>query len=135
MVERYEGKRLEGGVMALAIFIVLVVVVVGGSIAISVFLRNWVREESRREAHLRDPHTHTVAYAIPNGVDPVTAESALARAGFTSGVDRVGMVECLRIECEESQRDQVRSVLEGISMIGYDGSPLPAGHVVFEDER
>lgn len=120
--------------MAAAI-IFLVVVVVGGTIAINVFLRNWVREESRREAHLRDPHTHTVAYAIPNGVDPVTVESALARAGFTSGVDRVGMVECVRIECDESQRDQVRSVLEGIAMIAYDSSPLPAGHVVFEDER
>jgi hypothetical protein len=115
--------------------IILVVVVVGGGIAINVFLRNWVREESRREAHLRDPHTHTVTYAIPNGVDPVTAESALARAGFTSGVDRVGMLECLRIECDESQRDQVRRVLEDISMFDYDGSPLPAGHVVFEDER
>lgn len=115
--------------------IILVVVVVGVTIAINVFLRNWVREESRREAHMRDPHTHTVAYAIPNGVDPVTAESALARAGFSSVVDRVGMVECIRIECDESQRDQVRRVLEGISMTAYDGSPLPAGHVVFEDER
>ena len=120
--------------MATAI-IFLVVVLVGGTIAINVFLRNWVREESRREAHLRDPHTHTVAYAIPTGVDPVTVESALARAGFTSGVDRVGMVECVRIECDESKRDRVRTVLEGIAMIAYDSSPLSAGPVVFEDER
>lgn len=120
--------------MAAAI-ILLVVIVVGVTIAINVFLRNWAREESRREAHLRDPHTHTVAYAIPNGVDPVAAESALARAGFTSGIDRVGMAECVVIECDESQRDQVRRVLEGISMTAYDGSPLPAGHVVFEDEH
>lgn len=120
--------------MATAI-VFLVVLVVGGSIAISLFLRNWVREESRREAHLRDPHTHTVAFAIPNGVDPVTAESALALAGFNSGHERIGMVECVRIECDESQRDRVRSVLEGVLTTAYDRSVLPAGRVVFEDER
>lgn len=120
--------------MATAI-VFLVVFVVGGSIALSLFLRTWVREESRREAHLRDPHTHAVAFAIPNGVDPVTAESALARAGFNSGHDRVGMVECIRIECDESQRNRVRSVLEGVLRTTYGGTVQPAGHVVFEDER
>ena len=98
-------------------------------------LHSWVRDESRREAHLRDPDTHTVAYAIPNGVDPATVLSALARAGLTSGVDRVGMVECVRIECNEWQREQVRGVLEGIPMNAYDGSQLQMRHVVFEDER
>lgn len=120
--------------MAAAIVILLVVVVIGG-IAINVYLRRWVREESRREAHLRDPDTHTVAYAIPNGVDPATVESALARAGLTSGVDRIDMRECVRIECNESQREQVRGVLEGIHLNAYDGSPLQARRVVFEDER
>ena len=120
--------------MAAAI-ILLVVVVVGGIIAVNLFLHTWVRDDSRREAHLRDPQTHTVAYAIPNGVDPVPAEAALTRAGFTSGIDRVGMVECVVIECDESQRDQVRSVLEGVPMTAYDGAQLQAGHVVFEDER
>jgi hypothetical protein len=120
--------------MAAAI-VLLVVVVVGGSIAISLFLRNWVREESRREAHLRDPHTHTLAFAIPAGVDPVTPQTALALAGFNSGHDRLGMVDCVRIECDESQRDRVRSALEDVFMTQYDGSVLPAGHVVFEDER
>jgi len=120
--------------MAAAIFFVVVVVVVGG-IGINVSLRRWVREESQREAHLRDPGTHTVAYAIPNGVDPATVESALARAGLTSGVDRVDMVECVRIECQESQREQVRRLLAGLPLNAYDGSPLLVGHVVFEDER
>ena len=120
--------------MAAALVLLLLVVAMGG-IAISLYLRSWVREESRREAHLRDPRTHTVAYAIPDGVDPVTVESAMSRANFTSMVDRVGMVECIRIECDESQREQVRSVLEGIPMTAYDGSQLEAGHVVFEDER
>ena len=120
--------------MAPAILL-LVVVVVGGSIAIALFLRSWGREQSRREAHLRDPRTHTVSYAIPNGVDPVVLETALAREGFNSRHDRVGMADCVRIECDESQRDRVRSVLEGVSMTAYDGSLLPAGHVVFEDEH
>ena len=73
--------------MAAAIFFLVIVVVIG-VIGINLYLRSWVREESKREAHLRDPHTHTVAYAIPNGMDPATIESALARAGLTSGVDR-----------------------------------------------
>ena len=120
--------------MATAI-VLLVVVVVGGSIAISLFLRNWVLEESRREAHLRDPHTHTVAFAIPTGVDPVIPETALALAGFNSGQDRLGMVQCIRIECDEPQRDRVRRVLEDVFMTQYDGSVLQGGRVVFEDER
>jgi hypothetical protein len=120
--------------MATAI-VLLVVVVVGGTIAINLFLRNWVRKESRREGHLMDPHTHTIAFAIPTGVDPVTPVTALAQAGFNSGHDRLGMVDCIRIECDESQRDRVRRVLEDVFMTQYDGSLLPAGHVVFEDER
>lgn len=119
--------------MATAI-VLLVVVVVGGTIAINLFLRNWVRKESRREAHLMDPHTHTIAFAIPTGVDPVNAEAALASAGFNCGHSRVGDVECVRIECDDSQRDRVRRILEDVLTTAY-GSPLPAGHVVFEDER
>jgi hypothetical protein len=120
--------------MATAI-VLLVVVVVGGTIAINLFLRNWVRKESRREGHLMDPHTHTIAFAIPTGVDPVNAESALAAAGFNCGHSRVGDVECVLIECDEWQRDRVRTILEGVLTTEYDGSLLPAGHVVFEDER
>ena len=120
--------------MVAAIVFLLIVVVIGG-IAINLYLRSYVREESRREAHLTDPDTHTVAYAIPNGVDPATILSALARAGLTSGVDRVGMVHCVRVECNDSQREKARGVLEGIRMNVYDGSQFQAGHVVFEDER
>ena len=119
--------------MAAAIIFLLTLVVIGG-VGINVYLRDWVREESRREAHLRDPGTHTVAYAIPNGVDPVTITAGLGRAGLNSGVERVGMVECVRIECQDWQREQVRRVLEEIPMNAYDGSLLHA-RVVFEDER
>ena len=115
--------------------IMFLVVLLAVGIAVNVLLRIWLRAESRREAHLRDPGTHTVAYEVPNGVDPVIVMSPLVQAGFTSGVDRVGMAECVRIECQESERDRVRGVLEAIPMTAYDGSPLHAGHVVFEDER
>jgi len=121
--------------MVAAIVFLLIVVVIGG-IGSNLYLRSWVREESRREAHLRNPDTHTVAYAIPNGEDPVRVASALSMAGLTSGIDRVGLAECVRIECPESQREQVRGVLEGVPTNTSDGdSALHTRHVVFEDER
>lgn len=118
-----------------AAVVILVVVVLVLSVAIPLFLRSWGVEESRTEARLHDPHVHTVAYAVPNGVDPVVIKVALTRAGFTSAIDRVGDVECLRVECAESDRAHVRSVIEAVHVSGYDGSELRAGHVVFEDER
>jgi hypothetical protein len=61
--------------------------------------------------------------------------TGLTHAGFTSAIDRVGEVECLRVECEDSDRTRVRSVIEGIHVSEYDGSELTFGHVVFEDGR
>lgn len=119
-------------VAAAAILVVIILVV---SVAIPVFLRSWVAEESRTDARLHDPRTHTVAYAIPNGIDPVVVRLALTKAGFTSVIDRVGDVECLRVECDESERARVRSVIEAIHVSEYDGSELKFGHVVFEEER
>ena len=118
-----------------AVLAIVVVTVVVGSIAINLFLRSWVAQESRTEERLHDPHTHTVAYAIPNGVDPVVVRLALHNAGFTSAVDRVGNLECLRVECGEPERARVRSVIEAAHLGEYDGSELKLGHVVFEDER
>jgi len=119
--------------VAAAVIMVVVVLVVG--VAIPLFLRSWGAEESRTEARLHDPRTHTVAYAIPNGVDPVVVRLALTKAGFTSAIDRVGEVECLRVECEESERARLRNVIEAIHVSEYDGSELELGHAVFEDER
>jgi hypothetical protein len=119
-------------VAAAAILVIVVLVV---SVAIPMFLRSLGVEESRVEARLHDPRTHTVAFAIPNGVDPVVVRVALTRAGFTPAIDRVGDVECLRVECDESERARVRSVIESVHVREYDGSELALGHVVFEDER
>ena len=115
------------------ILLVLIALFVG--VGINVYLRSWVQAESRNEAHMRDPHTHTVAYAVPNGVDPALIRVELSRAGFNIATALVGDQECLRIECEAAQRDTVRSVIEGVHMNNYDGSALKTGHVVFEDER
>lgn len=119
-------------VTALAI---MVVALLAGSVAISLFLRSWGAEESRVQARLRDPHTHTVAFAVPKGVDPVVLKLALTHAGFTSAIDRVGKVECLRVECDESERTRVRRVIEDIHHNEYDDSELDFGHVMFEDEH
>lgn len=120
--------------MVSALAIVVVVVVVLG-VLIPMTLRSWVSAESRTDARLHDPRTHTVAYAVPNGVDPVVLRAALTHAGFTSAVERVGDVECLLVECDESERTRVRSVIEAVHVREYDGSDLAVGHVVFEDER
>jgi len=117
---------------AVIFFIVFAVV---ATIAVNVGLRGWLREESRREAHFDDPHTHTVAFGIPAGVDPTIIESALMHAGLNCEVGRVGLVECVRIECQESQREQVRLVLQDLHLRAFDGSDLDTRHVVFEDER
>jgi hypothetical protein len=119
-------------VAAAAILVVLVLVV---SVGIVLFLHSWGAEEARTEARLHDPRTHTIAYAVPNGVDPVVIRLALTHAGFTSAIDRVGDDECLRVECENTDRTRVRSAIEGIHVSEYDGSELTFGHVVFEDER
>lgn len=119
--------------MFIAAILVTGVVVV--SIAIALFLRSWVLTESETETRLHDPRTHTIAYAIPNGVDPVVFAVAVDKAGFTSVTDRVGNAECILVECPESERVHLRTVLEAIPVPQYDGSPARAAHVVFEDER
>ena len=90
---------------AIAILVLFVLVV---SVAIPMLLRSWGADASRTEARLHDPRTHTVAFAIPNGIDPVVVKLALTNAGFTSVIDRVGDVECLLVECDESARAGVR---------------------------
>lgn len=119
--------------VAAAAILVVVVLVLG--IAIPLLLRSWGMEESRVEARLHDPEVHTVAFAVPNGVDPAVFRMTLTRAGFTSAIDRVGDVECLVVECNESDRARLRSVIEDVHLSGDGGSDLPVGHVVFEDER
>ena len=115
--------------------VLIVGVVLLASVAIALLLRSWVFAESRIEARLHDPGTRTVAYAIPNGVDPALVMAALGAGGFASILDRVGDTECLIVECDGGERARVRSVIEDIHASKYDGSALKLDHVVFEDER
>lgn len=108
---------------------IIVLIVLGGALVVALVLRSMVFAEARTEARLHDPSTHTVAYAIPAGIDPVELEVGLSRAGFTSVIDRVGDDECVRVECNEAQRDRVRAVIEGLRA-GRSFAP-----VQFEDER
>ena len=114
---------------------ILVVLILALSIATLLLLQSWGAEQSRREARIHDPHTPTVAFAIPNGVDPVVVELALNQAGFDCVVDRVGDSECLLVECAEPERARLRKVIESVHVRDYDGSELNLDHVVFEDER
>lgn len=115
--------------------IILVVLILAVSIATLLFLHSWGAEQSRREARILDPHTPTVAFAIPNGVDPVVVELALNQAGFDCVVHRVGDAECLVVECAEPDRPRLRGVIESVHLRDFDGSELSLDHVVFEDER
>ena len=114
---------------------ILVTGVAAISIAIALFLRSWVLTESKTEKRLHDPRTHTIAFAIPNGVDPVVFAVAVRKAGFASVTDRVGNAECILVECPESERAHLRTLLEAVQAPHDDGSPARAGHIVFEDEH
>lgn len=117
-----------------AAIILLVVVVLVVGVAITLYLRSWIQEQSRAEAHMHDPDIHTVDYAIPNGIDPVLFTVELHRAGFHTGLERVGDDECLRIECHPTEHEQVRRVIERVPLRGYDGADLKVDHVVFKHE-
>jgi len=95
-------------------------------------LRRWTLDEVELEARLRLPETQTLAYAVPVGQDPATFVAALARAGFTSVGAMEGGSERLLVACDEEDRTQVRSIIEHVEVIGFEG---PEVHVSFEDER
>jgi hypothetical protein len=118
-----------------AVLAIVMVTVVVGSIALALFLRSFGREEARHEALVLDPATPTVAYAIPNGVDPVVLQVALTHAGFANVVGRVENAECVVIAYGAAGREAVREVLEATHAKAYDDAEVTTAHVVFQDER
>ena len=120
--------------MAIGIAMFVVGFIVVGVVVIAA-LTSWGRDEAATEARLHSPGTHTVAYVVPDGQDPAVLMAALTHAGFVSVTDITGGTERLLVECEESDRGHVRSILEQVERRRIDGSRLPAGHVSFEDER
>jgi type II secretory pathway pseudopilin PulG len=119
----------------MAVVIVMVLIGVAAlSVVVALAMRTVVREEQRTEDRLHAPGAHTVAYAVPNGQDPVDLMAALRGAGIVSCVDTRGGTERILVECAESDRDRVRDILQAVGAPD-DGRHLPAQHVVFEDER
>ena len=118
-----------------AVLAIVMVTVVVGSIALALFLRSFGQEEARHEALVLDPATPTVAYAIPNGVDPVVLQISLTHAGFANVVGRVGNAECVIVAYGASGREAVRGVLEATHANTYDDAEVTTAHVVFQDER
>ena len=120
--------------MAAAVAIVLII-----AIALSVVLALGVRallgQEARTEERLHAPGSHVLAWEVPEGQDPVGVKVALARAGFAAVADNARHGEALLVECDEADRDRVREVIEQVTRTGYDGTPMTAQRVVFEDER
>lgn len=119
--------------IAAVIITILVLLVV--TVAIAGGLRRLVRDESEIERRLRAPDTHTVSYAVPNGVDPGDLRVAVARNGFTSVMLMAGTRQCLLVECAEAERARLREVIESAHETAYDGTELDLHPVIFEDER
>jgi hypothetical protein len=120
--------------MATAIAVGFIFTVIGIA-ALVFFIRAEVDEVIRTETHLHDPDTPTVAYAVPNGVDPIGIRTALRMDGFTCVPEQVGDAYCLLIECEPGDRERVRRAIAAVHITTYDGSVLQLDHVRFEDEH
>lgn len=117
----------------IAIVGILFLVVVLAATLVLLVARTWVLDEGATEARLRDPETHTLSYLVPNGRDPAALKSALAHAKFTAVTDDHGGIERLLIACEESDRTQIRQILEEAHRAG-SGRHRVSAPVRFEDE-
>jgi hypothetical protein len=118
----------------IAVAIIILVLFVG-TVLVAGALRRMVRDEHDVESRLLAPDSHTIAYAVPNGVDAADLRAAVARGGFTSIATTVGNHQCLLVECGESDRERVREVIGNAHEMAYDGTELDLHPVVFEDER
>ena len=118
--------------MIAIIGILFLAVVVAGMLVLR-GARRWVLDEGATEARLRDPETHTLSYLVPNGQDPVALITALAHANFTTVIDTHDGIERILVACEETDRAQVRHVLEAASIASSGGTRM-TDHVRFEDE-
>lgn len=111
-----------------AVFVVLGVV-------IALALRSWTLDEAKTEKRLRSPDVHTVSYVVPEGQDVAVLMAAVRHAGFESITKTDGGTERLLVACDEQDRAKVRSILEHVHRVGFDGSEMYVDHVSFDDER
>lgn len=115
--------------------LIFLILIVGGGIFVARALRAEVFGVAEKSKRLHDPATPTLAYAIPNGVDPAAVMAPLALAGFESVVVDAGAQDQLLIGCIPGRREQLRDVIRDAHLTNYDGSAYESGRVVFEDER
>lgn len=118
--------------IAIAAMIFVVLIIAAGVILFG--LRTWTLEEGRAEARLRSPEAHKLVYVVPDGQDPALVMAALIHAGFTSVVAIEEGIEQLLIECEETDRAQVRDLIQRVSRADAQAHGLPAHEIRFEDE-
>jgi hypothetical protein len=119
---------------------VAVVAIVLGTTVILLVAIPWLLKavadtEKDVEDHLHDPSTPTVAFVVPDGVDPAVVSNALGGAGFSSALDLARGEERLLIECHAGERERVRGVIAGIERSAYATSGLTIGAVIFRDEN
>ena len=119
--------------MIIAAMLIVAVIAVGVFLAWG--LRGMVFSETATEKQLHRPGAHTLEYAVPNGQDPSVLIAALGHAGFTAVTELRAGNEVLVVECEESQRRDVRSIIEDTRTTTVEGGQLAVGAVRFEDER
>jgi hypothetical protein len=97
-------------------------------------LRRWTLDDTRTEALLRSPDTHTVVYVVLDGQDPVDLMAALSRSGFVCVADSAGGTERLLVACDETDRGNVRSIIEDAGRRGLGAPRMQVANVRFEDE-
>ena len=114
--------------------VILGSVLIAASLVLALGLRKIVFTEAHTEARLRDPHTPSLTYDVPEGVDPAVLEAALHGAGFTSVAEQSGATERLHVECDPAARTMVRNVIQTATTSRYGAAGLAVGPVVFEDE-
>lgn len=118
----------------MVVIVMLIIGLVAVGVAVMWGLRRWTLDEVELEARLRLPGTHKLTYPVPVGQDPAAYVAALACAGFTSVGALEGGAERLLVACDEEDRPQVRSIIEHVEAVGFEGSEVHSGHVNFEDE-
>lgn len=106
------------------------------ALALAFALRRVTLDEAKTEARLREPGTHALAYAVPDGQDPAVLVGALSQAGFTAAAELEQGREMLLVECRHDEdRAKVRDIIEHVTRAGFDGPEMRVEHVSFEDER
>ena len=116
------------------LWVVLAFVVLG---AVYLMLRRRTDVVASREATLEQPQTDTLVYTLPPGQDPAVVVAALERDGFTALSPVTGGRPQVLIECpqgRERSREPVRRALEAVTTTGFEGQPMDANGVRFDDE-